>query len=271
MTTNPSTVLFASVLLAGTVFGTSALAAEQFGSTRYGYSLDLPSGWVEIPEEMLQALVDVAIKQDTQPRIVYDAAFQLKDADQWFEYPYVLVQPITYASYGVNRQINEDEFPECVKKLTGLNIEEILDETASSDVRQLIDKVETGQPKLEMSERRYLWNINMDVAGIGPVRGLVVGYFGRDSVVQVIFYARRSDWDRYADVRRAIVDSFRFASDKGYSEEIAAANPTPPSLWRGTLAKCVTGAIVGGLTAAILAIRRKKQASAKNTMQDASE
>jgi hypothetical protein len=252
----------------------SICAADHFHSASYGYHLDLPNGWVEIPRDAVQQMLAVVQKPDAATSIIYDAGFQLDSAEQWFEYPYVLVQPIPYASFGLHRQINEDEFPEMVRTVTGLDFDKIVDENISSDARQFLGEMDVGKPRLDAGNRRYLWTMNMDVQGIGPVRGLLAGNFGRDSIVQVAFYSRRADWDRYSDVRQAIVASFQFDPHKAYSAEVAAANPSPPSTWSSALRGGVFGGVTGGAVALVLGLiaraKRKKSATAANTAAEES-
>jgi len=258
-------VLVFIVLLVRSLVHTPISAAEEFHGTSYGYQLDLPPGWVEIPKDVLEATAAAAQKGDAATRIAFDAAFQPESANNWFEYPYVLVQRTPYDGH---RQINEDEFPKLIRLLAGLDLGPTIDDVVSSDVRKLIDNVDAGPPQLDTAHRRFLWTVSMDAQPFGPICGLVVGYFGRDSLVHVSFYSRRSDWDRYADVRRAIVDSFRFDPHKAYSVQVAAVNPTPPSIWSSALKKAVVGAVVGGILglvfAAIAAVKRKKRATPKH-------
>ena len=272
MTTRSATFLLATLVFLGSVLHATVVAAEEFYSISYGYYLDLPAGWVEIPKDVLQEWRASVLKQNAKTNIIYDAAFQLASSDRWFEYPYVLVQPLPYATFGVHRQINEDEFSRYAQMMTGLDVDELLDEKLSSDARQLLGNLEFERPQLDVAHRRYLWPIRMDVQGVGPIRGLVVGYFGRDSVVQVAFYSRRSDWDRHADVRRTIVESFRFEPDKAYSVEVAAANPTPSSIWQRVLEKGLVGGITGGIIAAIIAgiaaMKRKKPAPTQDALEE---
>ena len=256
MTANPSTILLPTVVFLASALNATVFAAERFHSTSYGYYLDLPPGWVEIPKDVLQELVATVLKQNPKANIIYDACFQLDSSDQGLEYPYVLVQPVPYDAH---RQINEDEFPRFVQKMTGLDIGKLLDENVSSVGRQRVLNWDIERPQLDVAQRRYLQPINADVHAFGPIRGLIVGYFGRDSLVQVAFYSRRSDWDHYADVRRAILESFRFAPDKAYSVELAAANPSPPSIWGVGLTGGIVGVTIAGI-AVIAAMKRKKPA-----------
>ena len=125
----------------------------------------------------------------------------------------------------------------------------------STDIRQFVN-VELGRPQLDVARRRFIFPLHGDVGG-EPSRGVSVGYFGRDSIVQLVFAAFPSDWNRYDDVRLAIVDSFHFDPDKAYSVELAAANRRP--IWERALGKALGVSAVLAILAAIAAWKRKMQ------------
>ncbi|UCE59698.1 MAG: hypothetical protein JSU63_19930 [Phycisphaerales bacterium] len=253
-----SSIIMIAVVLAPTVEGPDD-APEAYHSTAYGYHLEVPPGWVEIPKDAMEMMSAFLLNQDVEQKIIHDAGFQLASAGHWLEYPYVLVQPVMYADYGLHRQINEDEFPRHVQLMTGLDVDELTEDALSSHARQLLVDLDAERPELDVVRRRYLWHLNMDAKGFGPVRGLIAGHFGRDSVVQVAFYSLRSDWDRYAEVRSAIIDSFRFDPEKAYSIAVAQANPTPPPRWHSVLRGALIGAIVGALWGVIGMMKRKRK------------
>lgn len=261
MTSKSSTfiTLLALGLLGLLLYPNSTIAGE-FHSATYGYYLDIPPGWIEVPKNVLDETVASMMKENASIPIVYDTGFQLESAERWLDYPYILVQPLAYKSFGVHRQINEDEFPRMVQMITGFDVETFFDENVTSEARPLLDNLEFGKLQLDVANRRYTWPLNMEVQGIGPIRGLVIGYFGRDSIVQVVFYARSSDWDQHADEGLKILESFRFTPDKAYSVEVATAHPTPPSLWQSILGKGMIGAIAGGIAAAVFVGLKYKKA-----------
>ncbi len=265
MTTNRSPFLLPTVVFLGSVLHAAVFAGEEFHSSSYGYNLDVPPGWVEIPRDLVQERYADVLKPDST--VLYDAGFQLASFDQWFEFPFVLVQVIP-----LPRQINEDEFESYVQMLTGLDIDKLADEGISTDARQSLDNFEVGRLQLDAARRRYFYTMNMNVQGVGPVRVFSVGYFGRDSMVMIHFNSLRPDWDRYADVRREIVESFHFDPDKGYSVELAAANPTPPPIWQRVLKMTLIGLIVGALygviAAGIGALKRKKPGATQDALEE---
>ncbi len=194
------------------LFSAGNAIADDFHSARYGYTLETPTNWVQVPDDVLQQTMAAMRGTNAKVTLVYDAGFQLDSGETWLAYPYVLVQPIA-----LPQQIDEADFAEMVLTLTGMDVNKIADDSMAPDVRGAISGIQPGQITLDKPKRRYLWEVNMEVTGAGPVRGLVAGHFGRESVVQVAFYSLASDWDRYAKERQAIIDSFRFDADKAYS------------------------------------------------------
>ena len=221
--TNRSRFLTYAISFVAMIVHIQSHSVEQFHSTSYGYRINLPHGWVEIPYDILQERLAAIQKHKTGTTIIYDAGFQLDSTDQWLEFPYVLVQPIPYTKFGLHRQINEDEFPEFVRILTGSDVNKLVDKNITSDARQLFGEITTEHSILDSTNRRFFRTLNTDVQGIGPVRGLIVGYFGRDSIVQIAFYSRSAEWEHYVGAGQTIADSFRFDPNKAYSVELAVA------------------------------------------------
>lgn len=144
-------------------------------------------------------------------------------------------------------------------------------EAVTSDARALVGTIEAGSPRLDAPHHRFICPISMDVNGIGAVRGLQVGYFGRDSIVQIAFYCLSSDWDRYGDMGLAIVDSFRFDDDRAYSAQLAATNPSHTSTWGSALEQAAVGAVtfaIIGLIAGGLAARKRRASMRTPDPQD---
>ncbi len=225
-------------------------------SEAYGYQIAIPQGWVEIPDDVLKETFAKILNAEAQKRIVQDKGFQLDSSEDWLEYPYVLVQPILYSRFGRSSQINEDEFLEFVRALTGLNTDNVVNNALSKDAGDILENVAAGMAELDSSNRRFFWHMKMTVKDVGQVRGLVCGYFGRNSLVQVSFYAKSDDWDKYKVVRKAFLDSFRFDSGSAYSVELAKASSR--SIFSGAWERVSAVAIVAAVGVIIkMAIKRK--------------
>ena len=242
----------------------SLSAAKPFHSQSYGYNLEIPDDWIQIPQEALQQAHDATFKGESSALVIYDSGFQHGSGETWFTSPYVIIQPMPYAKLGIKRQVNEDEFPKCVRLITGQDMKKQLDKNVTQHVRQLMSNIVKDKGQLDAANRRYFWTFNMDLAGVGPIRGLCVGHFGRESIVQVLFYTDAASWDSYEDARLSMMDSFRFDPDKAYSAAVAAANPTPKAFLvrlveRSLIVGAVSGAIAALIAVITAAVRRKSQ------------
>lgn len=223
--------------------------ADEYHSETYGYRIEIPEDWVEIPRSLIRDPLTFEMEDPS-----YDAGFQPESNRRWLEYPYVLVRPIVYAEQGLDRQINSNDFPEFIKLLTGMDMGEVLKETKVTDAQKFFINPVSGQTQLDTANRRFSWVYEVKVVGIGQVRAFMVGHFGRSSLIEVIFYCLEDEWDQYSDVRERIIDSFRFDPDKAYSVQIATANLTSPSLLTRMLENGVTGFVAGSFAALIIVV-----------------
>lgn len=223
--------------MAALFLGSVLWAATPFHSSSYGYHIDVPAGWVEIPRHVILERLEALQNEVTTRKVIYDVGFQPEAAGEWFDYPYVLVQPLSYGSFGVHRQINSDEFPEVIRVMTGLDAGRLIEEKLTGDAGRLIENLKPGRPQLDAVNRRFFWPMAMDVEDVGPVRAFVVGYFGREALVQVGFYCRVSDWGVYEHERHEILDSFRFDPDKAYSVHSESGDSSGASIWRSVAEK----------------------------------
>jgi hypothetical protein len=168
-----------------------------------------------------------------------------------------LVQVIPYG----HRQINESEFPAFIRKMTGLDLAAFADDHLSSDAQAIMGDFRYGQPRLDKARRRFITDLNGHVVGIGTVRGRIVGYFGRDSLVQVMFYAPESEWNEHLPIGSSIIDSFRFDAAKAYSMAEARASAPDEDDMSRIVGRGIGGAITAGVIALLVgaAGRGKKQ------------
>ena len=185
-----------------------------------GYRVGLPLGWVTIPEADVATRFRAARKAGAPNTIRFDSAFQAARGRRSFEYPYVIVQVVPYGSLGLNGQVSEAQFPDVVRRMTGTNLR-------LSQAQSLKSGARLDAPVLERSQRRYWMTGEITVAGPGPVRTLIAGYFGREAIVQVCFHARAVDVDRHAATGRRICESLTFDPEKAYPVPAAPAQPAP--------------------------------------------
>jgi hypothetical protein len=234
--------------------------AGSYHSGMYGYSITLPADWKQIPGEELASLTERLQNPDAPHRVWFDVAFQPATNERWFQCPYLLMEVMRYADFGGPGQLNEDQFSQVVDAMTGANLSKSMDQHLSPQARAMLSGISVGEPELDTANRRYHVQITMNVTGIGPVRGELTGYFGREGVVQVMFYSKEADADQFADIGKSITDSFAFDPDKAYSEEEALAHPTHRSLFAGVSNTTLLAVVVGAAAALVIFALQKSQA-----------
>jgi uncharacterized membrane-anchored protein len=226
----------------------------------HGYSLVVPDDWIQVPPEVVEQVTSMLMTKDAQAAaiVAYDAVFQPRSNPNWLAYPYVMVQPLNYAKLGVGRQINEDEFAQVIRQMTGQGLEQGIEKNVNAEFRSLLSNPQVKPPQLDVASRRFTWEIAMDVVGVGPVRGRLMGYFGKEALIQVAFYAQADQWDRHAAAGDAILNSFAFDPDKAYSEDLAAQSP---SVWSNVVRNGLIGGVVG-VVGALWSVRQSRKRKA---------
>jgi hypothetical protein len=255
----------AFLLVAALTACASAALGEPFHTERWGYQIEVPRGWKRIADADLQAMVAAAQNPGARTPLIFDAAFEPVGHRQPFEYPYVIVQVLPYSAVGLNRQINEDEFGNAIKGITGVNLDDRMKKQLSTQAQSLVSNPTIGQVVLERTNRRFWYTNEVSVAGIGRVRGMITGHFGRGSIVQVCYYAPAAQWDRHLDPAHEVGDSLKFDPAQAYSVEAAKAHPSSGLNWGYVASKSVFGAIVGGAVGVsryLGSLRRKSAAVA---------
>jgi hypothetical protein len=247
------------------VVSASPSPAETFHSNSGGYQFELPDGWEPLPDELLKE-IGRANSEKTGVQMAYDAAFRLPLPGFGGQPPCVMVQLIPYCVFGVEGQLHEDSFPEVVRGLTGLKTEEARTQMTEK-ARQVLDEIKFSRPVLDMPNRRFVWEMSTGLELADPIRGIAVGHFGREGIVQVILHSPRSQWDQYAEARKLIASSFRFDPDKAYDEQLAKESRV--TFWRTDSMRDLTRIVVGVLGVAVVVAgifrRRRKSKPARET------
>jgi hypothetical protein len=230
--------------------GAGGAGAAEFRSEKSGFTVAVPAEWKRIPAQVVEEFAAASMKPEKRKLVTFEAAFQPAAQEEWFTYPYAVVQTLPYSSFGIHRQISEAEFGNVVKAMTGVDVNKALGSAASDEARGRLSGASVGTAQLDKERRRFEVPITMTVAGIGKVRGLLVGNFGRDSIVQMGFYTKAEEWDQQVAAGRSMIDSFRFDPDKAYS---AAANSGGGSLPAGM------GGIVAVIVGLVYFVMRKSR------------
>jgi len=223
--------LIASALLAATC---SPCMAKTFTSPTYGYSLDYPDSWEQIPSEDLAAATE-GIVAGKDPAI-YDAAFQPPDAPTTVDFPRIVVAVVPYTAIGFKRQLTESEIEEVSAKFAGLDpaaMKDVTDRKLTKDAADRIAVQDVGEFFLDMPNHRFIWSAEM-IAGGEPVVCNFIMAFGNRHWVNASYWVRKSQMAGSEAIRKQFINSLRFTPANAYSVAQSNRN-TPPPWWEKPL------------------------------------
>lgn len=222
----------------------SQVAADStFRSADNHYSLTLPDGWVEIPEETIRLMVTFLFYPNHESVIV-DAGFQHEDRDS-SAYPYVLVR---WFPYGI--QPSEDEM--------------------SAFVSSSFATVNKGQKfsdlAFDAANRTFTATFEHDVAVVGKVKGAFTGYFGRSGLALLLCYSLATDFNTWEDDLTTIQTSFRFDPSADYTV-IAAGGFKWSIFFKDVGFKVLIGTMLGALSVVIVAAVKRMRKRGNQTQE----
>lgn len=235
------------ILLAALCFSLDTHSAGRqrvFRSEVNGYSLTIPEGWGQVPNEILEEMHKYALTE--AGRAAYDCEAML--AVDWegsaVEYPTLSIQILTYSDFFPERSLTKNEIAEGLEDILGLS----MDDTAPAgekymrdDVNSVLSDTDMGSISLDRERMVYRYSVQTEMPIFGQIQGVTVGHMGRYAIVQLVFACLESDWSRFENERSLMFDSFSF--DKGMRYQDA-----PSKLGRGTvriMVYALVGATVG--------------------------
>jgi hypothetical protein len=171
-----------------------------------GWTVTLPEGWVETPQEEIVALATEIGRRAGQPPQAYYAGFH-RDGKGAFEYPYALVQ--------VHR-VRRGSLEDLRKELAGPGTRESFERTEKA-LSDIMSGSTLGTPAIDQRRKMVIMSVQSDVAGVGPVQGVIGIAPGTDLAVQINFYCTVADKAQDLPVCERMLDGFHFDAGKGYS------------------------------------------------------
>jgi len=242
-------VLVLVLLLVVALSCDKCLAIEQvrFHSETNDYSFAIPEGWIQIPEDIVQQTYEKAVSAKTTTIIQYEAIFQLVSQESWLEHPLIIINVVKYSNLGLSRRPLPNEFVDIVKAFTGYNVTDVKKVFTNQEIKDKIADVNIRKAAVDKDNRRYKFISEIERTDLKYDKHDIVGYFGKDIIVQISFYCHNSsDWDKFKADRDYIFESFKFDSPMAYTIPFIA---TP--LWEKILGKVV---IYGALALVITLI-----------------
>jgi len=189
----------------------SAGSGNNYHSNENGYTLEFPNGWEQIPDNTVRAYVRQMRSKTGQSTIFFETAFQRKAKEGlWFQSPYAIVQVIKYSDFFPNWQPKENVFENFAKKMSGTDKIKVSDEAfeaLSPTVRNLVKESTMGEVSYDRNHKFYTFSIEIERPNVENMIGQVIGHFGRYSIVQVMFYDLKSNWNQSEAERNLILGS----------------------------------------------------------------
>ncbi len=211
------------------------------------YTIRIPGEWKEIPKEVLDQFGAMA-SQAAGQSVTYEYGYQLSANEDWFEYPYVLVQ--------VNRsgRISEGQMKNYRKIDSG--IEEGM-KKAESAAGELLSNASLGESIYD-SGTHILWSsVAMDVQEAGRVKGLMAVKLTDYGSIHFFGYALEDEFEQYKGLYSDMVHSIQVGEKDRYKPRFLDNAPT---LFGINLGQVAIAALIGGLIGGLSVLFRKKSA-----------
>lgn len=213
----------------------SLVMAELYYNTQYHFQMQIPEGWVQIPDADVQAMEQSLAQKTNGERPIWIAAFHRKGSPPW-TYPYVLMQ----AAAGRDGRTSFDS----IERRLNAEQEEVKRRFAKNDSKAG-SEYEIGPITLDRERKEARFQFRMTVDGLGRVEALSVAHLARDGFVNVNGYAIEREFADLSSVLAVMNGSFRF--DYGFEFTPGSAQVTfaEETLRGGLLAGLVAGVVAG--------------------------
>lgn len=208
------------------------------------YQISLPGDWVEIPKEALEQY-QKAVSDATGQKMTYEYGYQSTQTDNWFEYPYALVQVKRTGRIPEGQLKNykkiESEMSEGLKKV---------EESAGS----LLSNTAQGETIYDPTIHTLWSSVSVDVEGVGKVKGLTAVKLTEYGYIQFMGYALEKEFAQFEPLYRKIVHSIKVEEKDIYKPRITDNAPTVFGI---NLGRTAIAAIVGALIAGLFGLFKK--------------
>ncbi len=243
------------LIFSSLIMPVQAVELMQEFKTQDGFTMYLPDGWVEIPNEVLKQHSEKV--NQLVPQIgkqVYDYGFQSPPADNWMTHPYILIQ-VKWTG-----RIPEEELKK-YKQVREVFSEHIGD--VEDMVSGILSNTQLGETLYD-AENRILWmNISFDLQQIGRVNAQIAVKLTEFGVIQVTGYATEDTFSTYQPLFQKIARQIYLDNTIKYKPGAAWNIPTDGVINTGnTLKVIIWGTIICGIIGLIIwLVKRKRRTS----------
>jgi len=236
--------------LAITIFGLGIAHGGELHQKK-GFAITIPDGWIEMPRNIIDTFENEVSKQAPNVKKQhYDYGFQLESSNNWFEYPYILVQIQDIGRIPENQ----------LEKLEKYSFKDTIDER-KKDLSSLASDIEVGKMYYDKQEKIIWMRLEMNVVNIGIVSGLSGMVPTEKGFIQIVGYSLQNDFSNNEHIFRSVSMSVLPEPDFVYKPKWS--DNLPPVIsridWGKVAGKAVAGAIIGGIIALIVGLTKKKK------------
>lgn len=202
------------------------------------YQITVPGDWVEIPREVIDQYQQV-ISDNTGQHVTYEYGYQASKNENWFVYPYALVQ------IKRNGRIPEDQLTKYKRIENGFDEGmKYVEETAG----EVLSNMSQGETVYDPGIHTLWSNISMDVEGIGRARAFIAVRLTEYGFIQFMGYALEQNFSQYESLYRKMVHSINIEEKNMYKSRITENAPTISGINLGRVAiSAIIGTLIGGL------------------------
>ena len=223
-----------------------------------GFSITIPDGWIEMSRNIIDTFENEVSKQAPNfKKQHYDYGFQLESSNNWFEYPYILVQIQDIGRIPENQ----------LEKLEKYSFKDTIDKS-KKDLSSLASNIQVGEMYYDKQEKIIWMRLEMNVVNIGIVSGLSGMVPTEKGFIQVVGYSLQNDFSNNEHIFRSVSMSVLPEPDLVYKPKWSDNLPHVISKidWGKVAGGALTGAIIGGIIGLIVSLtkKKKKQAEAVN-------
>jgi hypothetical protein len=234
----------AALMLLSTAAIATAEPAESrqtFTSAAYGYSVTFPGDWKRIPDQDVQRGVALVHKNPAARNVVWEAAYQSPGGTIAFSYPYVVLQVTAYAG---GREPSESQIKDTVKKMTGDRMREFAAHTGDATIDRAIANASIGDAQYDPANHILYQPLSMSAPGLGLIKGVIIGHFGRSAVAWVMCYDRAGHFDSSRPTFDQIAASFQFDKSAAFDPNQHSLNPFEIGAMDGIVVALVAGVLI---------------------------
>lgn len=214
------------------------------------FTITLPDGWIEIPQDVLAAAYTEVEKQAPNAKIPrYDYGYQLGSAQNWMEYPYILVQ--------VNKASRIPEHQ--LESMSTIDLNDKLKDHVAN-MRTLMSNASLGKMQYDKTAHVVWLATLFDVVDAGKIQGISGLVPTENGFVQIHAYSKTSNFESYLPVFRQIILGTTISPSLTYKPRWTDRSPILSGIdWGKVAGKGIAGAVVGGLIAIFAGRKRKNK------------